>query len=70
MLVPMDKEFELNNKQTSGASTKTCYSKPKLENLGYVREMTLNGSGQQSESNSASSGMCADPAFKVNLNCM
>jgi len=68
MLAAMVKEFKLNNKQTSSAPSKTCYSKPTLERLGYVREMTLAGSGQNNESAGANI-MCSADGYNINLMC-
>ena len=67
MLALMVKEIELNNKQSTSAQSKTCYSKPKLEKLGYVREMTLAGSANANES--VGSDMCVNTDFKSNINC-
>ena len=64
----MVKEFELNIKQSSSTSSKTCYSKPKLEKLGYVREMTLAGSGQANES-AGENIMCSAIGYDINEMC-
>ena len=68
MLVLTVKEFELNIKQSSSAPSKIYYSKPTLEKLGYVREMTLAGSGQANES-AGTNTMCATIGYDINEMC-
>jgi len=64
----MVKDFEMNSKQRSSAPSKMYYSKPTLEKLGYVREMTLAGGSQANES-AGTGGMACEPDFKSNEMC-
>ena len=48
--------------------TRRPYTKPKMESLGLVREITLAGTGTSNES-AGTNTMCADPLFDVNLMC-
>jgi hypothetical protein len=53
---------------TPDRSPKLAYTKPALEILGLVRELTLAGTGQANES-AGSNNMCADVLYDVNLMC-
>lgn len=48
--------------------TRRPYTKPTVESLGLVREITLAGTGDANES-AGTNTMCADPVFDVNLMC-
>lgn len=61
-------EVHLSMKTQPKQEPKLPYIKPRLENLGLVREMTLSGSGDANES-AGQNTMCADPMFNVNQMC-
>jgi hypothetical protein len=63
----MAKEFKLKKQPHLSDRSRAAYTKPKLEELGLVREMTLAGSGSSNES--VGSTMCADPIFDINEMC-
>lgn len=59
---------QLSNTSDTGRASRRAYSKPRLESLGLVKEMTLAGTGQASES-ASTQARCDSPSFRVNPQC-